>query len=186
MKILGICCSPRLGGNTEILLQQSLAQAQEVGAEVELLTLAGKSVTPCDGCLSCRQTKVCRIKDDMQDIYAKLLAADGIVFGTPVYFDTVCAQAKALMDRTYVFLPDRKLRDKVAGLVVTTGRLGGTTASTVFSIFFNVHRMIPAGVAIGFGGTDRGKIREDERGMTDAEALGRAVVRRVQSYRVPE
>ena len=69
IKVLGICCSPRLHGNTEILVQESLAKAQGVGAEIELVRLAGKTIAPCDGCLSCRQTKVCRIKDDMQDIY---------------------------------------------------------------------------------------------------------------------
>ena len=170
MKVLGIVCSPRLHGNTEILVQASLAKAQEEGAEIELVTLAGKTIAPCDSCYSCRKTDKCHIKDDMQDIYTKLLEADGIIFGTPVYFGTVCAQAKALIDRSYVFLGEHKLRNKVAGVVVTTGRLGGTSAFTVFSVFSNVQRMIIVGVAIGFGGAEKGQIRNDKRGMASAEA----------------
>ncbi len=187
MKILGIVCSPRLRGNTEILVRESLAKAQEAGAEVELITLAGKTITPCDGCLSCVETKECRIKDDMQDIYPKLLAADGIIFGTPVYFWNVTAQAKALMDRTYVFYgrprvgAEKRLRNKLAGVVVVVGRTGGTSALTAFSGFFTLQRMIMVGGAIGFGSAEKGKIREDERAMTEAAALGRAIVRRIQS-----
>ena len=185
MKVLGIVCSPRRGGNTELLLQDSLAKAQEAGAEVELVTLAGKTIAPCDGCYSCRNTGKCHIKDDMQAIYTKLLEADGIIFGTPVYFGTVCAQAKALIDRTFLFSAERRLRNKVAGVVVTTDRLGGTSAFTVFSVFCNVQRMIMVGNAIGFGGAEKGEIRNDKRGIAMAEALGTAIVRRVQSYKIP-
>lgn len=187
MKILGIVCSPRLGGNTEILVRESLAKAQEAGAEVELVTLAGKTIAPCDGCRSCLETRECRIRDDMQDIYPKLLAADGIIFGTPVYFWGVTAQAKALMDRTYVLYgrtgveADRRLRNKVAGVVVTMGRTGGTSALTAFSGFFTLQRMIMVGGTIGFGSAKKGKIRDDERVMTEAAALGRAMVGRIQS-----
>ena len=121
----------------------------------------------------------------MQDVYTKLLEADGIIFGTPVYFGTVSAQAKALIDRTLVFTAQVELRNKAAGVVVTTGRTGATSAFTVFSIFINAQRMILVGVAIGFGGTKKGEIRNDKRGMIEAEALGRATVRRVKTYKIP-
>lgn len=185
MKILGICCSPRWHGNTEVMLQESLAKAQEAGADVELVTLAGKTLSPCDGCTSCRKTGECHIKDDLQDIYPKLLEAEGIIFGTPVYFGTVSAQAKILLDRTYVFLEEHKLRNKVAGVVVTTRRLGATSAFAVLSIFFNVHRMIMVGLAVGFSGTEKGKLKDHESAMAEAGALGRATVRRIQSYSIP-
>lgn len=190
MKVLGIVCSPRLRGNTEILLQESLVKAQEAGAEVELVTLAGKTIAPCDGCRACLKTKECRIRDDMQDIYPKLLQADGIIFGTPVYFWSVSAQAKALMDRTYVLygrndvIADRRLTNKLAGVVVTTGREGGTNALAVFNGFFTLQRMIMVGGAIGFGGSKKGKVREDERGMAEAVVLGRTIVRSIQSYSI--
>ena len=185
MKVLGIVCSPRLHGNTEILVREVLDKAQKAGAEVELVTLAGKTITPCDSCHSCFETRECRIKDGMQDIYPKLLEADGIIFGTPVYFWNVSAQAKALMDRTYVLygrpevVADRRLRNKVAGVVVTTGREGCTSALAAFTSYFTLQRMIMVGSAMGRGGREKGKIRQDERGMTEAAELGRAIVTRI-------
>ncbi len=184
MKVLGIVCSPRLHGNTEILVQESLAEAQETGADVELLTLAGKTIAPCDACYSCRKTGKCHIKDDMQDIYTKLLEADGIIFGTPVYFWTVSAQAKALIDRTLVLRGKHQLGGKAAGVAVTATRAGSTLAYTVFANFFNLQRMTLVGGAIGFGGVEV-KVKDDKRGMEDAKALGRAIVRHIQSYKIP-
>ena len=184
MKVLGIVCSPRLNGNTEILIRESLAGAQESGAEVELLTLSGKTIAPCDACYSCRKTGKCHIKDDMQGIYTKLLEADGIIFGTPVFFWTVCAQAKALIDRCFVFMEGRQLRRKAAGVVVTTRRVGATSAYTVFANFFNLQRMMLVGGAVGFSGVEV-KVKDDKRGMEDAKALGRAIVRHIQSQKIP-
>lgn len=187
MKILGVVCSPRSHGNTEVMIQEALTSAQEAGAEIELLTLAGKTIAPCDACNACLKTGECRIKDDMQEIYTKLLEADGIILGTPVYFWTVTAQAKALMDRTWLFREGRKLRGKIGGIVVVANRAGGTSAFSVLNNFLSYHRMIVAGGAIGFGGFEsgyeKGAVRNDAQGMAEARAVGRAVVRYVQRYR---
>ena len=59
MKVLGIVCSPRKGGNTEILVEEALTVAREAGAESDVFLVADKSIAPCDGCNSCRQTGVC-------------------------------------------------------------------------------------------------------------------------------
>jgi multimeric flavodoxin WrbA len=61
MKVLGIVCSPRKGGNTEILVQEALAGAKESGAEIELLRIREMKIGPCDGCMTCYQTGECRI-----------------------------------------------------------------------------------------------------------------------------
>ncbi len=189
MKILGIVCSPRLHGNTEIMVQEALTKAQGEGAEIELITLAGKTLSPCDGCRSCHKTGKCHVKDDMQDIYPKLLEADGIIFGTPVYFWNVSAQAKALIDRTYVFSPRRKLRNKVAGVVVTTERSGSTNAVAVFNSFFTIQKMLMVGRAIGFSGeegySDKEAVKKDKQGMAQAAALGEAVVKFIQFHKIP-
>lgn len=184
IKILGIVCSPRLEGNTEILLQAALAEAREGGAETELVTLAGKTISPCDGCASCHETGKCHINDDMQAIYPKILEADGIIFGTPVYFWSLTAQAKALIDRTFIFSAERKLRNKAAGVVVTEGRAGGVSAVAVFNGFFLLQKMIMVGEAIGFG-REKGAIRNDKMGMERAEELGKAMVRYIQSGGTP-
>ena len=162
MKVLGIVCSPRKGGNTEILVSEALASAKDSGAEVELVTIADKNIAPCDGCESCDKTSKCRINDDMQEIYSKLLECDGIVFGTPVYFWGVTAQAKALIDRTFVFRKGRELRNKVGGVVVVARRTGAGPAFSTFLNFFNIQRMISAGGAIGYGKQE--SIRPEERG----------------------
>jgi multimeric flavodoxin WrbA len=182
VKVLGIVCSPRRGGNTEILMQEALDSAREAGAEVELVTLADKTIFPCNACDSCLKTGQCNIDDDMQQIYPKLLEADGIIFGTPVYFWSVSAQAKALIDRTYVFSEgNRKLRNKVAAVIIATGRVGSTSAFSEFSNFCAIHRMVLAGGAIGLG-REKGAVRQDTRSMAEAKALGRVVVRYIHRY----
>jgi len=189
MKILGIVCSPRKRGNTEILVQESLSKAREEGAEIELVTLAGKTISPCDACCTCDKTGECHIKDDMQDIYAKLLEADGIIFGTPVYFWGVSAQAKALIDRTFAFHIERRLRNKVAGVVVTLQSSGGTSAIAEFNSFFTIQKMIMVGRAQGLSGkegySDKEAIKKDKEGMTQAATLGKTVAKYIQSHEIP-
>ena len=90
MKVLGIGCSPRKGGNTDILLGEALAGAQQNGAEVEQLSIRELDIKPCDGCYSCAKKGKCKIKDDMQLVYDKMLAADGIIFSVPIYFWAMC------------------------------------------------------------------------------------------------
>ena len=110
MKILGVSGSPCKDGNTVTLLNEALNAAKAEGADVELYSVSGKNIQPCDGCWGCRQTGKCHIKDDMQDLYDKMLTADGIIFGTPIYFWSMTAQAKAIMDRTIALnQPDRNL-----------------------------------------------------------------------------
>ncbi|MFC1903360.1 flavodoxin family protein [Chloroflexota bacterium] len=189
MKILGIACSPRKHGNTELLVNESLAVAKAEGAEVELISLADKTVSPCDGCSSCRKTEVCHIKDDMQDIYTKLLEADGIIFGAPVYFWGLNAQAKALIDRTYVFSPKRKLKNKIVGAILVLERDGGTGALATFNDFFTIQKMIMVGRAIGLcydeGYFDKEAVRKDKKGMEQAKALGEIMVKYLKSHKIP-
>lgn len=196
MKILGIVCSPRKGGNTEILVSEALASAKDLGAAVELLTIADKNISPCDGCESCMKISMCKIKDDMQDIYPKLLESDGIILGTPVYFWSVCAQAKALIDRTYPYRKYRRLRNKVGGAIIVARRAGASDAFDVLQNFFIIHKMVPATGALAYGKdeeiniTDRaggaigyadkqGQIRQDERGMQEARTLGMVIVKTI-------
>ena len=96
MNIIGIACSPRKDGNTDILIKEALAGAKDSGAKTELITIRDNEIKPCDGCGSCVNTGICHIKDDMQIIYKKMLDADGIILATPVYFWTVSGQAKVL------------------------------------------------------------------------------------------
>jgi len=104
MKVIGICGSPRKG-NTEWMLRKLLEAIAGSGVETELILLRDLTIKGCDGCLSCEmggkeRKGYCRINDDMQQIYPKLLEADGWALGTPVYFELLSGLLKNFMDRT--------------------------------------------------------------------------------------
>jgi multimeric flavodoxin WrbA len=182
MKILGIVCSPREGGNTEILVREALEGARDAGGEPELVLLAGKEIAPCDACSGCENDGQCIVEDDMQDIYEKLESADGLIFGTPVYFLNVSAQAKAVMDRTFGFLRTRKLKGKVAAAIVVARRVGAGQVLSLLYTFFAIHRMVIAGGGIGYG-REKGEVREGPGGspevtaLQEARAVGKNVVK---------
>ena len=127
MKVVGICGSPRKG-NTEWMLRRFLEAAAKAGAETELILLRQKNIKGCDGCLTCeaggRERKgLCRVRDDMQEIYPKLVEADALAFGTPVYFEMLSGLLKNFMDRTCAIWT--KLEGKpVVGLAVAEEGIG--------------------------------------------------------------
>jgi multimeric flavodoxin WrbA len=99
LKVIGISASPRLNGNSDLLLRRALAGAESAGAQTEYLRLADFKIAPCIECNSCYKTGNCVIKDDYHLLSAKMLDADRIIFATPIFFMAVCAQAKILIDR---------------------------------------------------------------------------------------
>jgi len=176
LKVLGIVCSARKGGNTEILVKEALDGAKETGANVELLKISEMKITPCDGCTTCHQSGECRIKDEMQKVYKKILAADGIILGSPVYFWAISGQAKTLMDRTYALrYPHHKLENKVGGAIAVAGRRGSVSALSVINNFFLGHDMLVTGLGIAGYGTEKGEVRKDEHAMKSARSLGTQV-----------
>lgn len=182
MRILGIVCSPRKEGNTEIMMKEALAQASELGAETELVLFAGKKILPCDACDTCLQTGVCRVKDDMQPIYEQMDRADGILLGTPVYMLNVSAQAKIFMDRTYACLWTLRLARKVAAPIVTARRLGVGQVLSLMNSYFTIHGMVVAGFAAGYG-REKGEVRQGVgatpifMALEEARAAARSVVK---------
>ena len=98
-KVLIISASPRKGGNSDLLCDEFAKGAREAGHEVEKVRLAEKKVGFCTGCYACRKLDRCVQNDDANEIIEKMLAADVIVLATPVYFYSMAAQLKALIDR---------------------------------------------------------------------------------------
>ena len=99
-KVLILSSSPRRGGNSDTLCNRFMAGAQEKGHNVEKITLADKNIGYCTGCGVCSMYgKPCPQKDDAAGIIEKMIQADVIVLATPVYFYTMCAQMKTLIDR---------------------------------------------------------------------------------------
>jgi multimeric flavodoxin WrbA len=99
MKVLGISASPRLKGNSDLLLRQALAGAESAGAEVEYIRLAELKISPCIECNACYKTGRCVIEDDYQMLMQKTIDADRLIFATPIFFMTVSALAKLFIDR---------------------------------------------------------------------------------------
>ena len=104
MKILGILGSPRIGGNSDVLLDQALAGARDGGAETEKIILSRKKIAGCLDCGKCNEAGICAVKDDMKEIQEKILAADTVIHSGPVYFWGMTSQMKAYLDRWCVFL----------------------------------------------------------------------------------
>jgi len=99
--VLVISSSPRRGGNSDLLCDQFIMGAQATGHDAEKIFLKDKKVSYCTGCGTCiDRGKRCTQKDDMAEILEKMIATDVIVMATPVYFYTMCAQMKTLIDRT--------------------------------------------------------------------------------------
>jgi multimeric flavodoxin WrbA len=98
-KILGISTSPRVKGNTDLLLREVLAGAESAGGEVEYITLRDYNVSPCVECNACYKTGRCKTQDDYQIISEKMLKANRLILATPIFFMAVCAQCKLLIDR---------------------------------------------------------------------------------------
>lgn len=98
-KVLIISSSPRRGGNSDTLADQFLAGAKEAGHDVEKIFLKDHTINYCTGCGVCVETSKCPQKDDMAPLLEKMIAADVIVFATPVYFYTMCGQLKTFIDR---------------------------------------------------------------------------------------
>ena len=99
LKVPGISTSPRLKGNSDLLLRQALSGAEQAGSQVEYLRLCDYKIDGCHECYACATTGQCQVKDDYQPILDKMLQTDRIIFATPVFFMTVSAQAKLLIDR---------------------------------------------------------------------------------------
>ena len=97
--ILAIYGSPRREGNTSVLLKQAVQGARAAGADIEEITLRDLKMSPCLEIYGCFKTGRCAIKDDFQSLYDKMLSAKGMMLASPIFFYTVSAHTKILMDR---------------------------------------------------------------------------------------
>jgi multimeric flavodoxin WrbA len=155
--ILGICGSPREQA-TDYVLKETLKILGEKGVETHFWSVRGKRIGFCIHCDYCLKHKECGIKDDMQELYALMKAAKGIVFATPVYNGGVSAQTKAIMDRCRAAVASDKnfFRGKIGmGIALGGDRIGGQEPAMQQIITFCVlNGMIP--VSGGFFGANLG------------------------------
>jgi multimeric flavodoxin WrbA len=111
--ILAIYGSPRRKGNTSTLLKRSVEGARESGAMVEEIVLRDLKISPCLEIYGCRNTGRCAIDDDFQILYDKLSACDGMILASPIFFYTVSAHTKILIDRCQSLWVKKYWIDKV-------------------------------------------------------------------------
>ncbi len=125
MKAIGIACSPRRNGNSEVLVREVLNGAGDGTAKV--IRPNEMKIRGCQGCYACKEKGRCVVEDDMQELYREIEEADIVVFGTPIYMYGVVSQFKVVLDRLFAFLgpaPDFKSslpNGKRAVLVVSQG-----------------------------------------------------------------
>jgi multimeric flavodoxin WrbA len=177
VKILALCCSQRVGGNTEFLLNEVLQGAKQEGAEIELYRTSGKNISPCDACHACMKTGMCHIKDDMQEIYTKILEAKGIIMGAPSYYYSMSGTAKTIIDRsTALNAPGRNMANKVGAVVAVGGSLGLADILKDIYLWYISKQVIPANFLAGYG-LQKGDTKSLENGIKAAHDLGRQMVK---------
>jgi multimeric flavodoxin WrbA len=181
VKVLGIMGSPRVGGNTEASLMECLKEAEETGAETEMVRLAEMRLETCDGCKVCRETGVCRVDDDFMEVFDKMRVADSVVIASPSYCESVTALVKVLMDRAAYYnimaLNRSAFTGKVGGAIAVAARTGAATVWSQIIIFLLSHRFIVPGIASipNTIGNEKGDVLKDREGMEKVRELGRAV-----------
>jgi len=182
MKVLAVVGSPRKGGNTDVLMDQMISGAAGAGAQVEKVYLNDHKITPCQACYSCRKKAGCVIKDDMQKLYPKVLEADAILFGTPVYWCTVSAQMKCFLDRWYGLLDKNyefPAKGRRAALVVVCAD-PHTKAMTAPIVKMFKEGMEFIGIKVLGQVTasceTKGEVAKNEKAMSAARELGRKIV----------
>jgi len=99
VKVLGINGSPRIGGNTDILLDKVLEGARSKGANVNKVILNQLKFVPCQECEVMADNGGCLVNDDMQSVYKKIKQANALVFASPIFFGSLSAQSKMMIDR---------------------------------------------------------------------------------------
>ena len=187
MFVLGLQGSPRLKGNTSILLSAFMDEAESLGAGVHCLHASRVKISPCMECGNCEEKGFCAIDDEMQHIFSMLRRADLIVMATPIFFYSVTAQLKTLIDRTqtlwarkYVHKlvdPGRKWR---RGLLFS---VGATKGKNLFDGVKLTAKYFFDAVGASFDGSllyrnieNAGEIANHSRALEDARAMAKEFV----------
>jgi multimeric flavodoxin WrbA len=176
MKIVAFNGSPHKDGNTAILINHVFKELQKEGIETELVQLSGKEIRGCIACYKCveNKDKRCAVESDAANEYIeKMIRADGIILGSPVYFTDVTAEMKALIDRAgFVSRANGGMyKNKVGAAVVAVRRAGAIHTLDTINHFLLGGQMIVPGCCFAFGG-DKGGVEKDEEGMQLVKALG--------------
>ena len=175
-KVLILSGSPRKNGNSDLLCNEFAKGAQEAGHEVEKIRVAEKKIGYCLACYACKETGICAIKDDMAEVLQKMIEADVLVLASPVYFYSIDAQLKALIDRTVARWLE--VKDKEFYYIVTAADEELASAETTLACFRGYADCVEGakemGVIRGMGTYEKGEI-QDHPAMNEAYEMGKNV-----------
>lgn len=181
MKVLGIMGSPRIKGNTDLLLDEVLRGAESQQAEVEKIIVDKMKITPCREYYGCLKDGNCVMRDDMDVIIPRLLEADGIIVASPMFFYGITAQLKALIDRCQALwvrrnvlktLPDSKKKGVFIGVGATKGKQLFDGSILTIKYFFQAFGVEYADELLVRGVDKRGEIKEYPDLLKEAFELG--------------
>lgn len=176
-KVLILSGSPRKEGNSDILCDEFSRGATEAGNMVEKIRVAEKNIGYCRACYYCRDHRgECVVRDDMAEVLQKMIDADVIVLASPVYFYSVDAQLKALIDRTVARWLE--VKDKEFYYIVTCADEERESAETTLACFRGyadcVEGAVEKGVIYGTGVYEKGSVRSS-RALNEAYLAGKNV-----------
>lgn len=174
--VIILSASPRRKGNSDILCDEFMKGAIEAGHDVEKIFLADKNINYCTGCGVCNTTHECVQKDDMKEILVKLLKADVIVMASPVYFYTINAQMKTLIDR---IVPQyTSLSNKEFYFIITAAETDLNMMERSIECFRGLldclENPTEKGVIYGVGAWQKGEIK-GTKAMQEAYEMGKNV-----------
>ncbi len=175
-KVLILSGSPRKNGNSDILCDEFMKGAKEGGNEVEKIRVSEKNIGYCRACYACKGTGICAIKDDMGEVLQKMIDADVIVLASPVYFYSIDAQLKALIDRTVARWLE--VKDKEFYYIVTAADEEKESAETTIQCFRGYADCVEGakekGIIYGMGAYEKGEIKNSSA-MEEAYNMGKNI-----------
>lgn len=160
MKVLAISSSPRIGGNSDVLCDQFLKGANEAGHDTEKIQIRNQQINPCLACYACLKKGICAIADDMEEIQQKMIKADVIVLSAPVYFYSMNAQMKIVIDRCITHY--KEIQNKQFYFVVTAADPNRNGVDETIAGLRGFLRCLPEaremGIIYGTGAWDKGDV----------------------------
>lgn len=188
MKVIAFNGSPRPGGNTEILLKETVKGIKREEHDVQIFKLNDMNIKPCQDCGGCEETGECIINDDMSEIYTAIRQADRIILASPIFFFGLSAQAKAMIDRCQAFWCEKYILKKQIpegpygrkGLLLLVGgmkkEIGIQCSEATAKAFFRTVS-VPEHKTLSFLGIDaKGAILEHPAALKDAYEAGEDIV----------
>ncbi|MGQ9721194.1 MAG: flavodoxin family protein [Candidatus Jordarchaeum sp.] len=175
MKVTGLVGSPRKKGNTDLLIDKILEGANQVGSSTKKFYLYDLTILPCADCKKCLKELKCSENDDMQRIYKELDQSDVIIFGTPLYWNSMSAKMKLLIDRLRPYTVNNKLRGKKVILVIPSDE-GYKACKDLIKLFKNIFNRLGMQLveSLCVKAHEKGEVLKQPKSLENAYTIGKS------------